>query len=851
MIKKLLIPSLILLSFGTSIASSASASTYHYYVEDKSPNSEQFNFDSNDISNEIILDGQKDANYVQALDFGTKTKSGTYDVNLYVYHGEQALYLLFDVYDEYVTKRAIGANNAQDEDGVEVYIDPLLDGGTSGKKDDYRIYLGVSGFAKVTKGTGEGFSSDIVGFGGVLKSSLKGSTIANDNTEKDEGYILEYRIPYISISGEANKTTPLAMAFVHTTVNSVNGSRSRTGLSGHPTFKIAYADVPDNYIILNGDNSFYTKANFNNLNQNAPSVMGKVVSKSGDPIANVTIKGYHEDLPGKLYHAATDLNGYFSFENIDTRCDFVVEASRGGFITYTLKYDKDNLINANGAEYFQNFVLLPNGEAERTITGRISALDSDSLLGFNVSVLGYSNFSTSTDASGNYSIKAYSSVDAILVFKKYGFETKRVLVSKSTSEVPTFEMSHTVVNVLNPKTTSLLYNYARAGLVRGKDSVFVKVYSPFIIKDSEILSVYFNTGSKTSFNNRYFNGDLRLDFSNGIAKMHRYSESSHDFVLDNNGIDDIKISIDNNVLYETSISIPYALLGVSSSNTFGAAIAFYNGSFYEENLVDATYAKDEEIDPFSTMTYLRFSSDGNTYFSNNNENTNFLYFYHAIDGAFSEDIPNNADHIYMTYERDDNGLSMFVTVDEGLGNHFNTSTNLVGQEAVNILLNIDGVDLTNWALFKQGSTCYDLNIRIYGDGSVVYTKSSDFAGQSSNQMWWSDKRHNNGAAKNFTLDAKDLPSNNVEVEDGVTYKTYTLKFTYAELLELGGAPESAVLNKYSPISTCLYEVSETSKTTIRFYTSSGDAWVFKNRELNKTIGVFSSQSQYVSLEKNK
>ena len=102
MIKKLWIPFLLLVSTGTVIATSASASSYRRYSENKTATDEQFNFDANDISSEIVLDGQKDAIYTQVLDFGTKTRSGIYDVNLYVYHGEQALYMLFDVYDTFI-----------------------------------------------------------------------------------------------------------------------------------------------------------------------------------------------------------------------------------------------------------------------------------------------------------------------------------------------------------------------------------------------------------------------------------------------------------------------------------------------------------------------------------------------------------------------------------------------------------------------------------------------------------------------------------------------------------------------------------------------------------------------------
>ena len=209
------------------------STTYINYSSNKEVGRDQFDFIANDISeSEIVLDGVKDNVYAPlAVDFGLKSTSAGYDCRLFTYHGDQALYLFFDVIDKYVTKRAIGSNNAQDEDGVEISIDCLLNGGTTPQTDDLKIYIDVSGFTKVLRGTGTAWGSSEIGFGGSLKSKLKDNTTPNDNSDIDEGYCMEYRIPYSSISGEANKETPLAFAFVHASLNDVTGSRTRTGIN--------------------------------------------------------------------------------------------------------------------------------------------------------------------------------------------------------------------------------------------------------------------------------------------------------------------------------------------------------------------------------------------------------------------------------------------------------------------------------------------------------------------------------------------------------------------------------------------------------------------------------------------
>ena len=411
-------------------------------------------------------------------------------------------------------------------------------------------------------------------------------------------------------------------------------------------------------------------------------------------------------------------------------------------------------------------------------------------------------------------------------------------------------MFHKTVNLALPFSTSLITNNATCGISRSDNEIFVKILSPYVIKDGEIASLYINRGSKTNFSSNFNEDDYRIDYHDGVIDILKYNISSNSFLNLDIDTEALDITVDENILFESKIVVPFSVINLNENETFGAAFDFFDGSSRQNSYVSSTIVKDEEIDPLSTMTYLRFSSDGTAYFSNNNDNTSFLYYYHGVDGAVSEDIPNNADRIYMTYERNDEKLVMYVIVNDTFGTHFNTSYNLAGSEAINIFLNLDSYNGTAWALYNKSYQCYDVNLRIYSDDTICYINSNDLRSQSANQMWWSDYNHNNGVAKNFTLVSKQLPSTSYEIQKNNGYTLYTLTFTYDDLLNFGGAPEGISLSGTSNISTLIYEVSETSKTTIRFYTSSGNAWVFKNKDLVKTIGAFSSQNNYVSLVKN-
>ena len=835
-----------------ALASGGVAVAYDIFHNEKDTSSEQFDFPANDISeSEIVLDGEKDSAYgAPVIDFGLKT-SGAYDINVYSYHGDEALYLFFDVYDKYVTQRAIGDNNAQDEDGVEISIDTKLNGGTTPQTDDLRIYLGVTGFSRVLRGNGTGWDSTAIGFGGQLKTKLKEGTTPNDNTNIDPGYSLEYRIPYISIFGEANKDTPLAFAFVQSDVTEVTGSRTRTGMSGHPTFKIPTADTPGSFPVLTSEEKFYTRTDYNNLNENMPMVVGKVLNKNNIPLSNVNVSGYYSKNPYRIYSKTTNNDGYFSFEDIKTNDDFIVKAEKAGHLPCILTYSSQNLINANGAEYYQEFTLLPNGSSTRVVTGKINALDGESLLGFTVALKGHESIKTTTNSNGEFSIEVYSDVNNALIISKNGYETTTKLVDTSTSSVPAFEMFHNVTNLIMPLNKNLFYNYASAGIARGNNALFIKASTPYLISGNERLSLYLNTSNKSGFNYLFNNDDYRIDLMESGASIYRYDDNLKKFVYLQEASSLISYEVVLDVLYESVVSVPYAVFNFDKTNVFGAACEFFNSEEIQNSYTKDDIAKDGIIDASSTATYLRFSPDGKVFFSNNNTNTNFLYYYHGIDGATSEDIPNNADRIYAEYERDVNGLVMRITVSNGFGTHFNTQYGLAGPEAINLLLNIDGVNSTGWALYTKNKVCYDINFRIYSDDTICYVNSTDLSIQLKDQMWWSDAKHNNGVAKNFTLNSKLLNNDKYEIDSSNGSKTYVIRLSYADLLSYGNAPSGVTLNQESPISTCLFEVSETSKTTIRFYTSSGDAWLFKNRQLSKTIGAFSSQANYVDLPVNK
>ena len=854
--KKSFVPVLELLTAFTISAGVAFATgtyTYQNYSDSKEESTEQFDFDTNDISDsEIVLDGHRDAVYQDSvLSFGTKTGS-TYNVDLYTYHSNQALYMFFDVTDKHVIKRAIGNNNAQDEDGIEISIDVLLNGGSTPQTDDLKIYLGVSGFDKVLKGNGKAWGSTMIGFGGELKTSIKPGTIVNDSSGEDTGYCLEYRIPYISLFGEANKETPLAFAFVESTLSELTGSRTRTGMSGHDKFKIPTEATPYAFPVLAKSNKFYSRTDFANLNESSPSATGKVFDKDANPVKNANVQGWYSKSSAQKFDTKTDENGFFFFENVEPTDDFIVNVSKSGYIETTLTYDSQNLVNANGVEYYQDFVLMPSGAAMTTVTGQIKVPAGNSAINFKVSLVGHDDIYVMTDSSGNFSINVYQDVSNRLSITKNNFEPVLVDVESGVTTLPIIKVYTKLMTLATPVSRSPIVNFAQCGLSRSDEGLFVKLSSPYLLEGEDLASLYVNTSENAGFNS-FANGDYRVDFDGQVVKAYAYSEEANDFVYSESKSALAEFSIQSNVLYETSLFIQNEVFDISSTTTIGVAFDFYNGQSHQESSIDDSVIVDKEIDPFSTATYLRFDGYGKAFFSNSNANTSFLYYYHAIDGSISEDIPNNADRIYMSYERNNDGLTLKVMVNNTFGTHFNTSYGLTGAEAINLILDLDEYRGASWALFntkKPDDSYYDINFRIYSDDTICYINSNDVRNQASNQMWWSDKNHNNGVAKNFTLTSKSVPTEKYTVEQKSGYKLYTLTLSYSDLKQFSSAPETVTFDGTSRITACMFEVSETSKTTIRFYTNAGDGWVFNNKALSKSItGSFANQSTYISLPK--
>ena len=832
----------------TAFTVGVASATYLSYINQKQTSNVQFDFDSENIpDHEVVIDGIKDSQYgsTPILSFGVNNKA----VKLYFYRTKQAMYMYFDVDDSTVTTRAIGDNNAQDEDGIEMNIDVLLNGGNAPQKDDLRIYLAANAnnYSKVIRGTGTDWdTSTLIGFGATMCTSFKEGTTVNDNTgDPDPGYCIEYRIPYVSFFNGANEKTPFGFSFIQTVLDDYSGKRDRKGMGGHPTFKIPNADIPSCYIVLYG-NSFYTRSQFENLTTaNKSSVVGTVIDSSNTPLSNVRVEGYYSNDISRKCVSKTDNNGNFMFENIKSETDFVVTASKTDYLDTTLIYDKNNLALANGAEYSQTFTMLASDSETAQVSGFLTAFTGDALSNFKVSVLGHPNITAKTNSSGEYKINVYKNVENVLMFEKSGYE-KQYMLSDGLSNVETFEMRKSTTTVISPKKASLISNYATVETSRCSSSVFVKALTPYEIDNGEFVLINFNNGNYSSFGSNYRNGDYEIKYDGKDVFFSEYNEETASFEYNQQKSSQIKVNKKTNVLVEYSFDIPFSIMNLTSTSVYGLAAAFFDGAKYQESVANKEIVKDEYIDFYSTATYMRFDKSGNPYFAPNNKENDFLYFYHAVDGALEEDIPNNADLVYATYTRDNDGLNIEVTVSSGFDMHFNPRY-LTGLEAINVILNLDGNNLDAWRMYKDGLDCYDINFRIYSDNTICYANSYDFKSQGSNQLWWSDKSHNNGTAKNFIIDAQKLDSKNYEAINEKGCFVYKLHFTYEELAIIAGAPNNVTLSKSSPISMLVYEVSETSKTTIRFYTSSGDGWIYKNNKFVKTVGTFSNQANYISL----
>ncbi len=827
--------------FSSVIAEAINNITYKNYDSHKTTSDESFDFEGEQSKSLINFDGKKDALYgnTPCLTYGGASGKS---VNLFTYHDNANLFFLFEVNDTNVLTQATGSSSAYNEDGVEIYIDPLADGGTSPRSDDIQLNLGLSGYSRRLVGTGTGWKAGNIYMD--YKSSLMSNTTLNDETDTDKGYYLEAKIPY-SILG-TTKNSPVCLTFAHADLSHRGDSRKWYGLAGRSDqYKVSATTNPDAYLVLTKENKLYSKANYAKSLYSNPTVFGKIVDNTGSPVVGATVNGFSVNGDSD-YVVTTGNNGCFYFDNVPVNSDFQVEISKDGFFPFKYIIESGKLKKSMSSVCSKDIRLYPTylAGSKVDVTGKITCL-ADSLKDFEVSIEGDTT-SYKTNANGEFTAKVYKNTVNTLLISKKGYETKRITVSSENAvankDLGTFEI-YNIFTCLGEPSSSGNMNSLSGYVTKTLNGFVFKGESKYAIEDEEELEIYVNTGD-SGFNKAYSDGDYKVTYSNKTPKVFAYNSTSKQWVEDSNLSNQITVSEEIDVLYDTYLTIPASAYEKQNSDTVGLAYKYFNSEAYE--LTNTSDSPDNTINADSTALYARFDKDGKCFFALNNDanpNEEVMYI-NSIAGASNEAIPENGDHFFITYTKNSTGVKISFVVDDGFGTHINPAYSLTGLEALNMIIGIDDNAMTAWKM-NVNSNCYDINLRLYSDGTACYTRANDFTVNSANQLWWSHRPHNNGVAQNLTLDAHDVNSSKYSCEAFNGGKKYTFSFTYQDLLEMGGAPSSATLNSSKNITFGAWECSETSKTTIRFYsTGEKSRFILKDNIVTCLDTPLSSQANH-------
>ncbi|MCQ2742552.1 MAG: carboxypeptidase regulatory-like domain-containing protein [Bacilli bacterium] len=830
---------------GIAVRTNAGADsvTYSSYDPSKSEGDGQFDFSGKKPASNINFDGKKDNAY-GTTPFLTYGGASGNSVKAYSFHDDDSLFLFFEVKDTNVLTQATGSNNAYNEDGIEIYIDPLADGGTSPRTDDIQLNLGLSGFSRRLKGTGTGWKTASVYM--EYKSTLMPNTTLNNESDVDEGYNMEIKIP-LGILG-ITKESPACMTFAHADLSHRGDSRKWYGLSGRTDqYMVASSAIPDGYLVLAPNEKLYSKKNYEASLVSNPTVYGHVVDGQGNPVAGASISAYSSYNPDRTYSMETGIDGSFYFDNVDPNFTFHVSIAKTGYSNFSYTISQSTLAKCMSGVCSKEINLYPKYLSKVNIKGSVSSFVG-SLSGFKVAIEGEDS-SITTDASGKFTIPVYAGSKNTILISKEGYEGAKIVVDPSEAVSGTVldnvEMFPELALLGVPGTSDPQINSVTAYAGRSQAGIVLKLDSKFAIEGDEKYELFINTGD-SSFAENFNRGDYRfvLDGESG-PHMERFEPNEGRFIEIPGSGEDIEVVSVNDALWTTYCFIPAASFGKAVQDTVGIAGRFHNGKTYEATT--STLAPEGKLSISHTAAYPRLDKDGKVFFaySNDFDTSKETMYIHALSGAEAEAIPENADTFFLTYGKTATGLEMEIVVDEGFSYHTNAQYKIRGIEALNVVLNLDDLNQASWAMFQKGAfdTSYDLNFRIYSDDTICYRASHDFEEGAANQLWWSDHAHNNGTSK--YVETKKLSEDYYQVEKIPGATRYTLKFSYDDLLRLSDATTGKTISQSKNITFAAWEVSETSKTTIRFYaTSDRRCFILKDKEVTTVSTALGDQKNY-------
>ena len=242
----------------------AYAAEYREYTVEKEASDAQFDFAGNYVAPELTIDGVRDDAYIfvvngctQIAEMENAEASSFYDeyvgngwegaVSVWAYRGETAIYFFFQVLDTTLESSATSPGDAvTHEDSVEIYLDPLMDGGNNPQMDDIQLNIGLSGYTRKMLGTGSQWGT----YSALMDFEIMTFGTLYDRADIASGYTVAIMLPHAPVSANMPKDTPVGIAFAN--VTRASGDDEWVGLELYDNVQ-----TPGRYYVLDENNNFY------------------------------------------------------------------------------------------------------------------------------------------------------------------------------------------------------------------------------------------------------------------------------------------------------------------------------------------------------------------------------------------------------------------------------------------------------------------------------------------------------------------------------------------------------------------------------------------------------------------
>ncbi len=628
---------------------------------------------------EVEIDGVREEEYDYPKGSGRYTvyTSETETTYISIYKGERGIYFLFECDDDCLSCLNVEDINlvTAQSDSVELYVDTYGAGGTQRGNNQYEFRVTASGrtYSYLT-----GFVARVFTYGTL-----------NDHTDTDEGFNVEGYISYSVLGDDVDKNTPTSFAFARVT---------KTGNKGFVWHGSVDPQVPNNYLILNGDNKFYTL-------ENCPTsgvIDGRLLDVLGRPVvsAKVSAEGYKT-----VY---TDAEGRYSLNITDCTSDIQVSFSKKNYLDNSLTVKKSDLRNAKANTLdVGDSLFLAEAEADYTTTIKGVITERDGTTPIANALVEANGASARSDANGNYTLEAslsgysgkvtFSADNHLSYTKSIGILDVNI---NGTTELGVSSLDESSGSSIDFGRNSS--NHATARIVRGEDSfkIVLKTESKMDVTGSN-FEVFIDTKDSCSMNKRD-SSDYLFVFQyadEGVLSSTCYGGGS---------VNTRSIATKYgrlNELYYVEVDIPYSVIGVEKDETFG----LYFGIKWNYDWVGMYDHAGDYIPAEATINYVRFDADSKLFdASSNTEPATDLTFKEInLIGNYSsqESVKYN-----ISYARDGGYVMLKFDLAEGLGM-------LDQSHSFNIYFDMscDG-DKT-----KQDADCYHLTI-YPGRPVSVYTR---------------------------------------------------------------------------------------------------------------------------------